>query len=153
MAKKRWQPGAVVRKTIGTTTYYGRLLEFPWAAFYDFRSQQPMKGLSEITSHSVAFMVAAHKDLVADGQWETIGVAPLEPSLRPPKAQAMIDVLDPEHCQIIDDEGNIREATREECEGLEPAAVWEPEHIVDRLEDHFAGRPARWLKDMVPPRP
>jgi hypothetical protein len=64
----------------------------------------------------------------------------------------MVDVLDPDHYQIIDDEGNIRDATREETEGLEPAAVWEPEHIADRLEDHYAGRPNRWLKSMLQPQ-
>jgi hypothetical protein len=65
----------------------------------------------------------------------------------------MIDVLDPTSCQIIDAEGNIRDAIPEGCEGLEPAAVWEPERIADRLDDHFAGRPTRWLKDMMPLRP
>lgn len=153
MAKKSWQAGNVIRKTLGNQTYYGRLLEFPWATFYDYRTDQPVDDLDQITSRPVLFTLAAHKDLIAKGYWETIGRRPLEPSLGPPAAQRMVDVLDSNHYRIIDDEGNIREATREETEGLEPAAVWEPEHIADRLEDHYAGRPNRWLKDMLPPPP
>jgi hypothetical protein len=149
MAKRNWQPGAVIRKTLGEQTYYGRLLEFPWAAFYDYRTGEPSGDMDEITSRPVLFTLAAHKDLVAPGQWEVVGRRALEETLGPPAAQRMIDVLDPEHYQLIDDEGNIREATREEVEGLEPAAVWEPEHIADRLEDHYAGRPDRWLESML----
>jgi hypothetical protein len=41
--------------------------------------------------------------------------------------------------------GVERPATREECFGLERAAVWDPEHVVSRLDDHFAGRPNAWV--------
>lgn len=33
---------------------------------------------------------------------------------------------------------------------MEPAAVWDPEHIEDRLLDHFAGRPNKWVESMRP---
>lgn len=35
-------------------------------------------------------------------------------------------------------------ATRAQCAGLERTAVWDPEHLEDRLRDHRAGRPNRW---------
>ncbi len=41
-----------------------------------------------------------------------------------------------------------RLATASECEGLECAAVWDPEHVLDRLRDHYAGRPNKWVADM-----
>jgi len=41
-----------------------------------------------------------------------------------------------------------RPASREECAGLEAAAVWEPEHVEDRLRDHFAGRPNKWVESL-----
>jgi hypothetical protein len=153
MAKQRWEPGTVIRTTNADgDTYYGRLLEFPWAAFYDLRTEQPLDDLQAIVAAPVAFTVAAHKDLIAKNQWEAIGSVALDGSLQPPAEQAMIDVLDPDHHQIIDAEGNIRDATAAEVAGLEPAAVWDPEHVVDRLDDHFAGRPNRWLQGMLPPQ-
>jgi len=41
-----------------------------------------------------------------------------------------------------------RPAILADCEGLECAAVWEPEHIEDRLRDHYAGRPNRWVESL-----
>ena len=43
-----------------------------------------------------------------------------------------------------------RLAIAEECVGLERAAVWEPEHVEDRLRDHFAGRSNRWVESLKP---
>lgn len=39
-----------------------------------------------------------------------------------------------------------RAASLNECEGLECAAVWEPEHVVDRIRDHVSGRKNRWIE-------
>jgi hypothetical protein len=41
-----------------------------------------------------------------------------------------------------------RPATFAECEALECAAIWEPEHVEDRLRDHYAGQPNRWLESL-----
>jgi len=42
----------------------------------------------------------------------------------------------------------MRKGTRKESQGLEAAAVWEPEHIEDRLRDHFDGKPNKWLESL-----
>ena len=152
MARQRWAPGSVIRTTTGGgQAYYGRLLEFPWAVFYDLRTEQPVDDLQAIVSAPAAFTVAAHKDLIAKDQWEVIGSVPLDGSLQPPAEQAVIDVLDPDRHRIIDADGEIRPATAEEVAGLEPAEVWDPEAVVDRLDDYFAGYPDRWRDDL--PRP
>jgi hypothetical protein len=41
-------------------------------------------------------------------------------------------------------------ATRQECLGLERAAVWEPEHVEDRLRDHYAGVTNKWVESLKP---
>ena len=41
-----------------------------------------------------------------------------------------------------------RTASLAECEALESAAVWEPDHVEDRLRDHYAGRPNRWVESL-----
>ena len=148
MAKKQWEPGNAISKKIAGWTYYARLLEFPWVAFYHYRTKKLVEELDEITKKEVLFTIAAHKSLVAKGGWTSIGHRPVEKGLRPPRAQAIWD--DAEHCHIIDDKGEMRESTPKECKGLEPAAVWEPNHIADRLKDTFAGRPNRWLLEALP---
>jgi hypothetical protein len=46
------------------------------------------------------------------------------------------------------DQGYECPATLAECSGLERAAVWDPEHVVDRLRDHAAGRPNQWVESL-----
>ncbi len=149
---QRWKAGAVVRKTLDDDwTYYGRLLEKPWAAFYDFRTKEPVGELEEIVQHPVLFTVATPTRLLSPGKWggwEIIGSLPLGPELGPPQEQFIQDKLDPGQIRIIDAEGQIRDATFAEAEGLESAAVWDTTHIDDRLMDHFAGRPNKWLESM-----
>src|SRR5262245_22648398 len=129
MARKRSDPGNVIAKTLDDGwTYYGRLLEFPWAVFHRYRTRQPVDDLAAVTASPVLFIVAAHKDLLARGQWDVIGHLPLDGSVQP-QPQAIWDIVDPTRCRIIDTDGETRAATPEECEDLEPAAVWEPEHI------------------------
>jgi hypothetical protein len=149
MANVRWRAGAVISKALPDGwTYYGRLLEFPWVAFYKHRTKAASDDVEAVTGSQVLFTLAAHKDLTAPSEWRTIGQQPLEPSLGPPHAQAVWD--DDGSCQIIDAEGEMRAATPAECKGLEPAAVWEPDHIADRLQDTFAGRENPWLRNLMP---
>jgi hypothetical protein len=144
----------VIRRTLSDEhTYYGRLLEFPWVVFYDARTREPLDEPAETLAYRPLFTVAAHKSLIEEAGWQVIGEVPLDGSLQPPKEQFIQDDLDPGDCQIIDDQGNTRDATPEECDGLEAAAVWEPEHIADRLMDHYAGRPNVWLEDLKLIRP
>jgi hypothetical protein len=37
-----------------------------------------------------------------------------------------------------------------QIDNLERAAVWSATHIVDRLQDHFAGKPNKWVASMRP---
>ncbi len=41
---------------------------------------------------------------------------------------------------VLVENGVRRPATKEECKGLERSAVWTPEGIQRRLNDHYAGR-------------
>ena len=42
-----------------------------------------------------------------------------------------------------------RPATLAECSGLECAAVWEPEHVCDRLRDRHHGKRNRWADELA----
>lgn len=46
--------------------------------------------------------------------------------------------------------GHARPATFEECEGREPAAMWNSAQIEARLTDHFCGRPNKRLEALKP---
>ena len=148
---QRWRAGAVVRKSLDDGHTTGRLLKKPWAAFYDFRTEEPDDDLERIVDHPALFTVATPTRLLSPGKWgdwEMIGSLPLGDEPSPPREQFMQDKLDPSQIRIIDDQGAIRDATFAEAEGLESAAVWDTVHIDDRLKDHYAGRPNKWLESM-----
>lgn len=149
MAKQKFVPGSILRIKLQDGSYvYGRLLKLPYAAFYDYRTGEPVSDLQEIVAKPVLFIIAVHKSIFTKKEWEIIGKLPLEQHLTKPIEHFIQDPLDFRQCQIIDDEGNIRNATLEECKGLERAAVWEPEHIEDRLLDHFHRRPNPWVESL-----
>lgn len=142
MPPTRWVPGAVIAAELADHQWhYGRLLKFPWAAFYDLRTTRVVTEAARVIDHPVLFTIAAQKDLAT--QWVTIAVVKLDGTLRPPAAQYLHHPDDdPDDWSIIDAQDNIRPASASECAGLEPAMVYEPEHIAQRLLDPDA--PNRW---------
>jgi hypothetical protein len=58
------------------------------------------------------------------------------------------DALDPNQLFIRTSEGIETPTDLQGIQGLEKAAVWDPEHVEDRIQDHFAGRPNIWLKSL-----
>lgn len=124
---------------------YARVLKSPLMAFYSVQSEGSLSP-REILRQPVAFKVWVMTSAVTSGRWSVIGHAPLETELESTptffKQDAISKTLS--LCQ-----GGIeRPATKEECEGLERAAVWSAQHIESRLEDHLAGRTNKWLDAM-----
>lgn len=133
------------------THAYGRVLEEPLIAFYD----KPYQGgqaplIEEVVALPIAFKIWVMNYAVTKGIWPVIGHVPLTPDLKKTplffKQDAMNGQLAiyqsiPELAPTYE-----RPATYEECLGLEVAAVWDPEHVEERLRDHFAGRLNKWIK-------
>jgi hypothetical protein len=60
-----------MRKTFKGWTYYARLLEFPWVAFYKHRTKKPTDDVDEIIANEVLFTIAAQKSFVGKTGWES----------------------------------------------------------------------------------
>lgn len=126
---------------------YGRVLEEPLMAFYDLKSSTKLS-VEEIIEVPVAFKIDVMNHAITEGTWPIIGKASLTDDL---KEEPLFFKKDPITKQLSiyqDSTGIETPATAAQCKGLECAAVWEPEHVVDRLVDHFAGRPNRWVESM-----
>ena len=130
---------------LGDGTFgYGRLLDDPNVAFYRYRTEQPEADLDKIAASPIAFTIASRTAKT----WEPIGRRELEEVLLKPVVRFSQDRADFRQCTIYDNHHNVRNASPEECEGLEPAAVWEPSGVVQRLLDVFAGRPNEDVEHM-----
>jgi hypothetical protein len=100
-------------------------------AFFDAATQAELSA-EEAIRRPVLFRCCVYGDAVSSGRWPRVGKLPVpaEFAVSIPKATALRDG--------IYQNGVVRPATPEECEGLEPAAVWEPAQAEERLRRHYA---------------
>jgi hypothetical protein len=147
--RAKWREGDVVAIALGDGHWgFARVLKSPLMAFYEVRSRE-QPPIEDVVRASVLFKVWVMHRAVRDGIWPVIGNVPIEASLREEPRFFKVDPFT-KKLKLHSDDGRDKPATREQVAGLECAAVWDPEHIVERLNDHFAQRPNRWVESMLP---
>lgn len=78
------------------------------------------------------FFVSVYKDLLQDGEWKVVGNRRFEDeedAWAPPRC--VIDAITKKGSLYY--RGEIIPCEYEECKDLEIAAVWDREHVVDRI--------------------
>ena len=139
--------GGIVRIDLGDGFHaYARVLDDASYAIYDCRVNGELP-IDRIISSPILFQVAVMDHAVKRGRWVVVGSVPLDDSLMNPQPKFIQDALQKDVFRIYH-EGKIRPARKEECVGLECAAVWEPNHVEDRLRDHYAGSRNIWLESL-----
>jgi len=135
-----------VKVSLGDGSHtYARVPPDASFAFYDSRTTEDM-AIEQVTGLPVLFFVAVMEHAVKEGRWPVVGHVPLDNALQaPPKF--IQDALNKNRFEIYE-HGQIRPATRQECIGLERAAVWEPELVEDRIRDHYARRKNKWVESL-----
>lgn len=146
----RGKDGDVVVIDLGNGSFgYGRVLPKPLMAFYDLESTEQVAA-AEVVKSTVLFIVSVMYQAIKSDRWDIVGNVPLEESLKIEPRFFMQDMLSKEFSIYY--AGKITPAaSRDECIGLERAAVWEAEHLEDRLRDHFAGVPNKWVESLKLP--
>ena len=146
----RRKVGDVLRIPLGNEEYgFGRVLPSVLYAFYDAKSHHVLS-IDEIIGRPVLFKVCVMDYAVKKGVWEVIGNAPLTEDLLTEPWFFKKDPISGVLTLYRDSTSEEILAKRSDCEKLECAAVWDPEHVADRLRDHFAGRPNKWVMSMRP---
>jgi Immunity protein 26 len=143
---QRRRTGDIVKIPLEDGTHtYARVLPDASLAFYDSRGTEDIE-VSRIVTLPILFFAAVMYRAITRGRWPVVGHVLRDDGLRaPPKF--IQDPLDARKFSIYED-GQIRPASRQECLGLECAAVWTPEQIEERLLDHYAGRTNEQLESL-----
>ena len=137
---RRVQDNVVTIPSQDCTLGFGRLVYEPFFAFYNLKSVEILP-LTTILTAPVAFKVCVRNYAVKSGIWPVTGKALLTPDLL---EEPLFWKRDPMNDRLAIYRGSTSEeipATQEECANLEWAAVWDLDHVVERLKAHFAGRP------------
>lgn len=124
---------------------YGRILEEPLMAFYDWNSMDKVS-LEEIISKPVIFKIWVMNSAVESGRWEVLGNAPLDRALEEIPRFFKQSPLNKKFSIYY--QGVETPSTKDKCEELERAAVWDPEHVEDRLRDYYAGVSNQWVESL-----
>lgn len=144
MKRQRRTVGAVIAIPLGDGNWaFGRALESPLMAFYDLRSTTLLTP-EAVVQAPILFRIWVVKSALRKGGWQIVGRIPLEPELLESPWFFKVDPLSGAITKARD--RDEVPASREEAAGLERAAVWEAWHVVDRLNDHFAGRPSKLVQ-------
>ena len=127
----------------GSGHAFCRYLDKLLTEFFDLRSMD-VPTIDEVVKAPVAFSVWVSKTALAS--WQKIGhISP------PPRPSPLFFKQDSITRRLsLWDNGRESPADLAGCAGLECAAVWSAEHIVDRLQDHFAGRQNKWVESLAP---
>lgn len=144
--RQRWSEGSILRIGLkGTVTYCQMIRQHPFFAFFDAFGDADE--LDVIVTRPVLFKIAVSDGAFRSGRWTIIGRREPSEILREPLAFFRQDEFS-KKLSIMNEYGGEALASHEDCAGLERAAVWDAEHVEDRLEDSLAGRPNKWVLSM-----
>lgn len=119
---------------------FGRVLEDPLMAVYDFRSDGKT-AIEEVVSQPIAFKIWAIGEAITRGNWPVLGNLPLEDFFAEPVWFFKQDIISKRlSLYLSNSNGYEIPATFEQCKDLENVMVWRASRIEDRLRDYFAGR-------------
>lgn len=155
MTQQQRCEGAVIEVPLGGgRRAFGRLLYEPVVEFYDLevRDSEPID-VETICDSPVAFTIYVMNSAVTTGRWPRVGKKALTDAERATvarfcKRDALTGELTIYWEDPLSEEVHEIAASREDCEALDPAAVWSAQHVEDRLRDHFDGRPNKWVESL-----
>jgi hypothetical protein len=143
--RQQWTTGAVARVPLGDQHTYAWMLakKFEWA-FLDARSDADLP-VAEVVNRPVLFRLWVMRSAYSSGRWLKVGTAVPPEELMRPVDSFMFDMISKQFAITTDGGASRRPASAAECSPLECGAVWSAEHVEDRLRDHYAGVPNKWL--------
>jgi Immunity protein 26 len=150
MAKQKIIVGSILQLKIRNQFYcYTQILGHGGYCFFDYRSIDKLENLDFLLKMPVLFIVGVYKDILTQGRWIKVGKIAIREDLKVQPMQFIQDTLNPDRFeQYNPNTGEITPSTKEECKGLECAAVWEAEHVESRLEDYYNGVPNIWVEQL-----
>lgn len=147
--RQKYTVGSIVEIPINNGEYYcyGQLIGYGECAVFDFRSQEPLTDLSILDNAKTLFRVVIYRHVIGQGEWLKVGKRPIREEFK----------YFPDHYIYHDwnhrfflyrvETGEIIRASKEECRGLERSAVWDSNHVEDRIVAHYNNMPYGWQQE------
>ncbi len=135
MAKRKPRVGSFVEISVSDGSFaYARVLPNSQLAVYTSRVKPNAQVASKhFLASEVSFVTTVMNSAFRSDKWAVFDWAALEPEFDRPFFYFMHDAISGVYSIYRSTDGAITPASRSECEDLEPAAVWEAEHLDERL--------------------
>jgi hypothetical protein len=148
--RQQWACGAIVTVSLGDGYHsYAQMLESPEYAFFDCRTKDALP-VEAVVARPVLFRLWVMRYAHSKGRWQKVGMATVAPALQQPVSRYIQDSIRPQEIRLYCDGRSGPLVSAADCADLECAAVWDPEHVEDRLRDHYAGVPNEWALSLRP---
>lgn len=150
MKRQRWSVGFIVKIPLLHNQHsYGQLLSQGSIAVFDIITDKELE-ISKIIKNDLLFIVTIYSDVIPSGRWLKMSKAEINQQLSTLPMKFIQDPLDSDAFELYDpNTGDIRKATRKECEGLERSSIWAAEHVESRIRDHFAAKENTWVQQLT----
>lgn len=151
MAKQRITTGAILEINIEGQYYvYAQILQNgDGIAFFDYKTEEKLEDLTILLSVRILFILSVYNDIITQGKWIKVGKLHIRKELEVLPMKFIQDHFNPQNFEHYNpNTGEITKATREDCEGLERAAVWDANHVEDRIRDYYWGVPNVWVEQL-----
>lgn len=130
---------------------YGQVVSKAEIAFFNyFGKPKSAEAMSEIYSRPVLFVISVMNSAIKSGRWPVVDRTELSEELKRPRNYFIQDKITKQISIYKSDDGSMRPAGIAEIDGLECAAVWDAEHVEDRLRDHHMGQKNVWTEQLKP---
>lgn len=149
MIKRKPNPGTLIEIRLSNDWFaYGQVLKNGSIAFFDTYKEQ-RSNIEHLAAMDVIFIVTPYNHAYRNENWNSKGKTEIRQELQKVPNTFIQDVADLNKFQIYNpNTDEIRKSSREECLSLERFAVWDANHIEDRLRDHFSGKENVWVKQL-----
>ena len=141
--------GSIIEIPIEGKYYvYAQILPKSLYAFFDYRSQEPIADFSCLNKSPILFIIPVYDYVITKGIWLKVGNMPIRESLEKLSINYYIyDEISNKYSKYNSYTGEIISSTKEDVRGLERAAVWDENHVEDRIRDYYNHLPCIWLKE------
>lgn len=117
--------------------------------FFDIYLASPINDIKVLMNKQPLFFLGVYNDVITQGKWLKVGSLPIKSEYENVPLKFIQDSINPSNFELYNpNTGEILSATKEQCEGLECAAVWESEHVEDRIKDYYSGRVNQWVEQL-----
>jgi Immunity protein 26 len=128
---------------------YAVALKHPLFAFLDIMTDSELS-VNSIENLKVIFAVCVMDYATKSGIWDKVGHTEVFKDYLDDYRFFKQDSISGRLTSYRDRDGDEFPIDYKTASTMEAAAVWDPHHIEERIRDHFAGKPNKWVEALRP---